>query len=51
MRVRCLLVLLAAGLPCFGQDNRGYYRYPAIHGDTMMQTSFAGQVSPLPTAS
>jgi tricorn protease len=24
---------------CFAQENRGYYRFPAIHGDTMVFTS------------
>ena len=32
----CISVLVGV---CFGQQNRGYYRFPAVHGDTVVFTS------------
>lgn len=39
MRVCCFIAFLSACAVCFGQSNRGYYRYPALHGDTVVFTS------------
>ena len=36
LRLSCALL---SGMICFGQQNRGYYRFPAIHGDTVVFTS------------
>ncbi len=39
MRLRVILAFLFVSLSCLAQDNTGYYRYPAIHGDTIVFTS------------
>jgi len=35
-RSLCMLVCLLVALPVWAQDGRGYYRFPAIHGDTIV---------------
>ena len=35
-RSLCMLVCLAIALPVWAQDGKGYYRFPAIHGDTIV---------------
>src|SRR5690242_2481632 len=37
--MRLLLLLLAASTIIHGQENRGYYRFPAIHGRTVVFTA------------
>ena len=35
-RSLCTLVCLLVALPTWAQDGKGYYRFPAIHGDTIV---------------
>jgi tricorn protease len=37
--ILALLLSTASALVCAAQQNRGYYRFPAIHGDTVVFTS------------
>jgi tricorn protease len=39
MQIRSLLIALLLVSPVWGQSNKGYYRSPAIHGDTVVFTS------------
>jgi tricorn protease len=39
MRTSLILLLLLAGLPAAAQGNRGYYRYPALHGRAIVFTA------------
>ncbi len=45
---RFAFALLAIPLVCSAQTNRGYYRFPAIHGDTIVFTS-EGDLWEVPT--
>ena len=45
---RLAFALLAVALLCSAQTNRGYYRFPAIHGDTIVFTS-EGDLWEVPT--
>jgi tricorn protease len=35
----CIALALLVSLPLFAQQNRGYYRFPAIHGNTVVFTA------------
>ncbi len=39
MRQRIALLGLLTALVCFGQQNRGYYRYPTLHGNLIVFTA------------